>query len=268
MLPSPSKIKAVFFDIDDTLYMKESDTLPLSVLPALQQLQQAGILVGIATGRIQASFPSKINQLIEQLKIDTLITSNGQYVQCRGKVLRNATLPHKIVRPLVNFLAENHIAYAVLNNQTLCVSELSDKLTHALNPITHHYRIDPNYCDHHDVLQILSFSDESQDALLEHSGLLQGLKTVRWHEHSIDIFEENGSKAKGIQCVSEYLGFTMDNVMAFGDGLNDIEMLCTVGVGIAMGNAHPQLKAHAKYTTKAVNEDGIAHFLQQAGLIT
>ena len=50
--------------------------------------------------------------------------------------------------------------------------------------------------------------------------------------------------------------------MAFGDGENDTDMLDFVGLGIAMGNAEPQVKAHADYVTGSVDEDGIAKALQ------
>ncbi len=262
-----SQIKAVFFDIDETLYMKDTDTLPESVFPALKKLQENNILIGIATGRVVASFPPKIQALIHALNINTFVTSNGQFVQCQGEVLRNAAIPLHIVRPLLNFFQQEQIAYAVINNHKLCVSEITPRLEEALNPITHNYSVDPNYCDHHPILQILSFSDESQDELIENSGFLAGLKTIRWHKNSLDILESEGSKARGIAEVAKHLGFSMENIMAFGDGLNDLEMLSQVGVGVAMGNGHPKLKAQAKHVGKEVDKDGIADFLARANLI-
>lgn len=264
---SAEKIKAVFFDIDETLYMKDSDTLPDSVAPALKQLKEKGIIVGIATGRVEASFPEKIRQLVKELKIDTVVTSNGQFVKCRGEILRNAALPTEQVLPVLDFLKKEHIDYCTLNNNELCVSAKTDKLQGALNPISTNYEINPHHAKTNPVLQILSFHDVSQDHLFENNPLLKGLKTIRWHKDSVDIFEETGSKARGIQMVAEHLGFTMENVMAFGDGLNDVEMLSQVGEGVAMGNACEEVKALAKHTTLPIYKDGIAHFLETTGLI-
>ncbi|MNP76851.1 putative bifunctional phosphatase/peptidyl-prolyl cis-trans isomerase [compost metagenome] len=56
--------------------------------------------------------------------------------------------------------------------------------------------------------------------------------------------------------------------MAFGDGLNDKEMLQEVGLGIAMGNSHPDLLPYADYVTSAVDEGGIRQGLRYAGLIS
>ena len=65
----------------------------------------------------------------------------------------------------------------------------------------------------------------------------------------------------------KYLGLQMDNVMAFGDQLNDLEMLSTVGVGVAMGNGHEKLKAIADHVAEPLEQDGIYRFLMKAGLI-
>ncbi|WP_106497768.1 HAD hydrolase family protein [Lentibacillus sp. Marseille-P4043] len=57
------------------------------------------------------------------------------------------------------------------------------------------------------------------------------------------------------------------NTFAFGDGLNDIEMLTEVGTGIAMGNGVSELKKVADYVTVDVDENGIVKGLQQFGLL-
>ena len=53
------------------------------------------------------------------------------------------------------------------------------------------------------------------------------------------------------------LGRNIDDTIAFGDGRNDIEMIEETGLGIAMGNAVPELKSVAKYITTIIEEEGI-----------
>ena len=65
----------------------------------------------------------------------------------------------------------------------------------------------------------------------------------------------------------KYYGFTKDNAIAFGDGHNDIEMLETVGMGIAMGNAKDEVKAKANAVCKPVDEDGVYFYCLENNLI-
>lgn len=65
----------------------------------------------------------------------------------------------------------------------------------------------------------------------------------------------------------EKLGIPKERQYAFGDGLNDIEMLSMIHHGVAMGNGEEEVKAVAKYVTKSVEEDGILHGLKMVGLL-
>ncbi len=147
------------------------------------------------------------------------------------------------------------------------MSNITDFARAALDPLKTDYHIEPDYYLHHEVYQILPFYDETLDTFIADSGILGNLKTVRWHENSVDLFDAAGSKARGIQDVVNYFGLTLDNVMAFGDEMNDFEMIQLVGTGVAMGNANPKLKAVANFVTDHIKDDGIYHFLKKANLI-
>ena len=71
--------KIIFFDIDDTLYRKYTDTLRPSVAKAMEALKARGILTAIATGRPPVAIPGKVKTLIRDSGIDMLVTINGQY---------------------------------------------------------------------------------------------------------------------------------------------------------------------------------------------
>ena len=90
---------------------------------------------------------------------------------------------------------------------------------------------------------------------------------VRWHAVSVDILPSGGSKAKGIEKIVEALDIPKERQYAFGDGLNDIEMLSTVTNSVAMGNVEETVKIVAKYVTKSVEDNGILHGLQMVGLL-
>lgn len=59
----------------------------------------------------------------------------------------------------------------------------------------------------------------------------------------------------------------MEDVMAFGDSFNDLEMLSSVGFGVAMGNGEEVAKAAAKFIAPSVDEDGVYRALVELGII-
>lgn len=261
------QIKIVFFDIDETLIVKEKDYLPNSIYPAIQKLKANGILPAIATGRTPHSFPPKIRSLIAETGIDIIVAMNGQYVTYRGEVVAKHPIPIEKIRQVVDFLEQHNIDYAFVSDASVAVSNMTSIVRSAMDPLRTEYHIDKTHFNKREIFQILPFYNETQDELIARSGILEGLKTVRWHENSVDLFEKQGSKARGILSVINHLGVDLKNVMAFGDGLNDIEMLATVGVGVAMGNAHQDLKKIASHITDHIEQDGVYNFLLKTGLI-
>ena len=90
---------------------------------------------------------------------------------------------------------------------------------------------------------------------------------MRSHASAVDVFHADGSKARGIRDACAALGFAPQETLAFGDGLNDVEMFTAVGAGIAMGDACEALKAVATHVTGTLEEDGIARALVDLGVL-
>ena len=103
-----------------------------------------------------------------------------------------------------------------------------------------------------------------QAILAEHGGRY---RAVRSHASAVDVFHADGSKARGIRDACAALGFAPQETLAFGDGLNDVEMFTAVGAGIAMGDACEALKAVATHVTGTLEEDGIARALVDLGVL-
>ena len=80
----------------------------------------------------------------------------------------------------------------------------------------------------------------------------------------LDILQKGVEKYKGITEVAKLEGISNENIIAFGDGLNDIEMLKKCGVGVAMKNALPEVKEQADYiTSETNNQNGVVEFLKE-----
>ena len=104
----------------------------------------------------------------------------------------------------------------------------------------------------------------------EHPALVkdaQGVKIAVSWDRAVDVIPASSGKGVAIEKVLAHFGLDASQAIAFGDSFNDLEMLQTVGVGVAMGNATAQLKAVADDVCGPVSEDGIYHYCLDHGLI-
>lgn len=83
----------------------------------------------------------------------------------------------------------------------------------------------------------------------------------------MDIIPANGGKGFGVKKVLDYVPFTKEEAIAFGDDTNDIEMLQAVGTGIAMDNASQNVKAVADVICGSVKEEEIYRYCKENHLI-
>ena len=93
------------------------------------------------------------------------------------------------------------------------------------------------------------------------------VKVTKWHDYAYDIVPKTGGKAAAIQAVSKHFGYQKEELMAFGDGHNDIEMLDVVGYPIVMENGSDEVKQHACYICDDVEKEGILKGLKHFNLI-
>lgn len=254
--------KLLFFDVDGTLYNSEK-TLPQSAKAALLAARANGHELAIATGRA----PFMIQSLLEELNIDTYVAFNGQYVVYKGKVIFTDGILNEQLKEIIAFgQARNH-PVVFLDDERMAASVAEDTRI-AESVATLHYpypQMDASYYENHAVYQTLVYMTKDEQPLYEET--FPDVSFVRWHPYSCDMLPKEGSKARGIQKVLAHCGYKMDDVIAFGDGLNDIEMLQAVGTGVAMGNAHKEVKRVADVVIGPVDEDGLAKGLAQLGLV-
>ena len=92
-------------------------------------------------------------------------------------------------------------------------------------------------------------------------------KITRWCPFGIDIISKTGGKVTGIKKMLEHYGITEQEIIAFGDAENDLDMIEFAGIGVAMGNAKDEVKAVADYVTTDVDENGIWNACKYFGLI-
>lgn len=263
-------IKIVFFDIDETLYVKNKSYIPRSVTEqVLPRLKAKGIIPAIATGRNHGCFPEALKPYLNpESGFELFVTINGQYNFYKDQIISDYSLSREQIERIIAKANELGIIYAFVTPNTIAVSAVNDTVHEAILPITPNYVIDPNHHEKETIIQMLLFYRQEQAQAVKNSGIFaDDLKEARWHTNAVDILRKENSKARGIQDVLTKLNINIENAMAFGDGINDLEMLPTVGFGVAMGNGEPELKAVADFITKPIEEDGILYALETLGVI-
>lgn len=254
--------KIVFFDIDGTL-LDHDKKLPDATKKAVKQLQDNGTYVAIATGRA----PFMYESLREELNIESFVSFNGQYVVFENEVIYKNPLDRKELVQLLEAADNKNHPVVHLNERTMKANIqhhpfIEESMASLKFP---HPGCQPDFYNDKEIYQSLLFCRESEEDFYRHG--FEKFNFIRWHQYSMDILPRGGSKAEGIKKMIAKLGFDISEVYAFGDGLNDIEMIEAVGTGVAMGNAVQEVKDHANLITKPVDEDGIYYGLRELSLI-
>lgn len=255
--------KLIFFDIDGTL-VDSDGIIPTSTKEGIAQLKELGHDVVIATGRA----PFMFDDIRQELDIHSYVCFNGQLAVFGDQIIHKNPLNQEALKRLTTAAEENGhpivhvdpfgIGASDPHHNDLIECMQPDKLA---VPIIH----DAHYYEGRDIIQSMLFLREHETA--SYVSNFSDFRFTHWHPLAVDVDPAGGSKAKGCEVVMNHLGYSIDHVYAFGDGLNDIDMLSFVQNSIAMGNAHPEVKRVSRFVTKSVGEHGIYHGLKMVGLL-
>lgn len=256
--------KMFFFDIDGTLLDDEKKVLP-STKSALQRLKADGHEVSIATGRNY----TMAKTVIDELEFDNYIVCNGSAGFFHNELVYEHYLDETELGELLT-AADQHghqIIYETPYELKRRHEEVAAITEDAMKSVGFSVpKYDKEFYKHHSLVQALIFYREEEKGYYE-DGKYSQFKFVRWHDTGVDILPRGGSKAKTMLKVAADQGFKREDVIAFGDGLNDMELLREAGIGVAMGNALETIKLHADMVTANNNEDGIAKALKEMNFI-
>lgn len=255
-------IKAVFFDIDGTLYSHKTHQIPKSSQNALKQLQKQGILIFTATGRHLIMIEHLLGDWIP---FDGYVSLTGQICLDRQKHIfyKNPICPSDTEKIAAFFRTKKRPLPLIEENRRY-TNIADEKVNSSLKNVSSFAPPVEEYCGGA-LYQAAGFFTETEAKELLSN--LNHCKFTSWDDGAIDIIPADGGKTVGIQKLLEHYRLTPDNVMAFGDGDNDVDMLESAQIGVAMGNASPKAKAAADYITTDIDDDGIAHALKHFHLI-
>ncbi|GAA4713795.1 Cof-type HAD-IIB family hydrolase [Brevibacillus fulvus] len=253
--------KIVFFDVDGTL-LDQQNQIPEDTKQAVRQLQQKGIKVSLATGRS----PYHSAGIAKELEIDTMVTFNGSLVIDKGEIIHSTPLQKDEMNLLQQLADQNNKPLVHLGAEVCYATELHPDVSETFR----YLGLTPppaqqDYWKNFDVYQAFLYCGADEE---EQYRELVGRVTIhRWHPKVVDILPLHGSKARGIEALLRHYGISSTEAVAFGDGLNDKEMLQYVGMGVAMENANRELLPYANLVTYRMDQGGITFALQELGLI-
>ena len=255
-------IKIIFFDIDGTLVDSAIGRIPAKTFEALNRLREKGILLCIATGRSPAVLPD-----FRGFRFDAYCTFNGSLCYTENKTIHSNPLSSKDVAKVLENAASIGRPVSVATRNRMAANGIDKDLTdyYLLADLTLTIADDFDKVCQGEVYQMMLGCRPS-----DHDAILRGVTDVKivvsW-DRAADVIPVSSGKGGSIGKILAYFNLDASQALAFGDSYNDIEMLQSVGTGVAMGNAAARLKEIADDVCGNVSEDGIYHYCIEKGLI-
>ncbi|MDF2607643.1 MAG: Cof-type family hydrolase [Bacillales bacterium] len=259
----------IALDLDGTL-LNDDKVISSKTKAILGRLKEAGHEIVIATGRPNRGSINYYNELALRTP---KINFNGALVhKPYSSDFNEIHMPLDINKALdlirdIENIGINNIITEIKDHVYISNKDfLHDQLVKMGNPKIQVGPIRQNLGDH--PTSILVSYRENEYGLIRNY-LEENHSSWIEHRHwgapfnIIEIIKTGINKAYGLKIVADHLGVEHNNIIAFGDEDNDLEMIKFAGIGVAMGNAIPELKSCADIITKTNNEDGIANALEE-----
>lgn len=270
-----SQIKMIGLDLDGTLLNTKKELSRYS-REILQRVIQKGIIVLVATGRPFTGIPEELRNFHG---MRYALTSNGARILDTEKqeVLVEELLPRTdAIRALKVFRKYDTMQEIYYDGQGYADKEKLlnvDRYHH--NPHMRPYVKNSRK----GVPDVLAMAEEREQDMDKIQGLFADMeeRAAAWKEleqdpklelvgslkYNIEINTAGVNKGKGLVKLGELLGIRREEIMACGDGDNDITMLKEVGFGVAMANAEQAVLEAADYITSSNDEDGVAKAIEK-----
>ena len=256
-------IKAIFFDVDGTLVSFQTHRIPPDTLSALHALREKGIRLFLCTGR----HPGMLDEVLAAFPFDGVVAVTGQVCTMGEQILHSNPLKKEHLAALFAAREQLHFPCICLAQGEMFLSEVTPIIREfwshlggdlpPVKPLSHGMEIP--------VYQVITFLRPEEEHKL--FALAPQLNHTRWCDDFLDVIPETGGKDVGMQAVMDHLGLSREEVMAFGDGENDLSMIRHAGIGVVMGSGTDHLKSQGDYITGTPDEGGVPNALRHFGVL-
>ena len=270
--------KLIFLDIDGTLTPAGSNVPPESAMQAIRTAQAAGHMVFLCTGRN----PDMLSPVLAY-GFEGAVACGGGYVFAGDKVLFDHPMPDKDRDTALGLLKENGVFRTIESvDATFGDEDLGDFLAQAgegnselvrwRKALAEQLNIRPmGEYDGRPIYKVVFMCTEASQLNSAREALekdyLFAVQDVAAHNClNGEIINRAFDKGKGVKIVADFFGFSIEDTIGFGDSVNDMEMIETVGYSVCMENGSPLVKAKSDLICPSVEDDGLAWAFRKLGL--
>lgn len=256
-------IRMIAADMDGTL-LDSRKRLPRGLFALVKALREQGVRFVVASGRQYYNLADQFEGIQDQV---TFLSENGTMVFERGKPIFLDEMPAEDYQAVAEAVHKVSGAYTVLcgvhsayidnrDPELLCNVAIYYKKYKIVDDFR---TIDDRICKVA-VYDRFSAEENSWKAL---DALREGFSVTLSGEHWVDVMEKHVSKGSALLALEKLYGVTFEETMAFGDYLNDLEMMRSCRYSYAMANAHPELKAAARFEAPSNDENGVIRIIRE-----
>ena len=249
------------FDLDNTVVTR-GDEIPPRILAAVEAAKAAGHLVAVLTGRPNASALPFTKQL--GVTGPYAVNHGAVVVGADGEILSRSLIAAADALELIQTYGVGWgLEYAFMKDDDIFVHDPHDPRwgwAHTLNRNV--LTFDPDAVEDADKV-VFGADGKSPQLLRELNRHYPNLMTYAWADGFFEITGEGADKGTALARISRELGVAQEDTIAFGDGVNDIEMVRWAGRGVAVGRAHPEVLAVSAEHIAEPEENGVADWLEQ-----
>ncbi len=271
-------IKLIALDLDGTLF-DDQGNIPEENVKVLQALAENNTIIALSSGRMTDC----VAPAGEIMGIDCpLIVYNGAMVRARKRenreIIYHNPLPPEYGDMLIDYSLQHRFHLNYYLNDTLYAQEDKYLRKYALiysrqTGATFHFLKDLRKLKGNAPTKLILITDtahedisRTRDFQYEHfmRKLGEKINLVKTNPEYLEFLNKGADKGIGLQKISEFYGISRENIIAFGDGENDIEMLEFAGIGVALSNAKEKVKKIADVVLDwDNNQAGVARFLSR-----
>ena len=260
--------KILFFDLDGTLLNSEG-IVTEKTLSALKKAREAGVLLGLSTGRDVNSVETLLPKWKLDSIIDILVGTGGAEVADRNwnRIQSAFPLDGAHIHEIMDHYDDMDVNFAIPYDGILYAPK-DDRHIQSLSKADHvPYKVvdfDAFLTEPKPKVMIVC-DPETMDQVVERASTFanERYKSAALKTASIlyEYMDPRISKPLGIQMAIEPFGMTLEDVCAFGDADNDHDMVLQAGIGVAMANGSDATKRVADFIIGDNDHDGIADFI-------